>query len=49
MGKIDAIPLFPLLGVNNFQPILHMSKILVYLYKTDKGINQFAIGYVINP
>ena len=26
-----------------------MSKILVYLYTTEKRINQFAIGYIINP
>ena len=49
MGKIDVIPLLPLLGVNHRQPILYMSKILVYLYGTDKHVNQFSIGYMINP
>ena len=49
MVKIDVIALLPLLGVNNCQNLLHMSKILVYLYTTDKRINQFAIGYMINP
>ena len=48
-GKIDVIPLLPLLGVNCRQPVLHMSKILVYLYATDKQINQFAINFIINP
>ena len=48
MGKIDVIPLLPLLGVNHRQPILYMSKILVYLYGTDKHVNQFAVGFMIN-
>ena len=26
-----------------------MSKIMVYCYTTDKTINQFEIGYMINP
>ena len=49
MGKIDVIPLLPLLGVNHRQPIVHISKILVYLYTTDKHINQFKIGYMMKP
>ena len=48
-GKINVIPLLPLLGVNHCQPIFHMFKILVYLYTTDECINQFPIGYMINP
>ena len=47
--KIDVIPLFTFLGVNNLQPILHMSERLVYIYTTEKQINKFAIGYMINP
>ena len=39
----------PVVGFNNLQPILHISKIIVYCYSTDKSINQFAIGYMINP
>ena len=39
----------PLLGVNNRQPLLNISKILVYIYTTDKSFNQFEIGYIINP
>ena len=49
MVKIDVIPLLALLGVNHSQPILHMYKIFVYIYTTDKQINQFEIGYMINP
>ena len=39
----------PLGIVNRRQPILHMSKIMVHFYSTDKGINQFSICYMINP
>ena len=46
---LDVIPLLPLVGVNHRQPILHMSKILVYMYTTDERINIFSIGYMINP
>ena len=49
METIDVIPLLPLLGVNHRQPLLNMSKRLVYLYTTDEHINQFEIGYIINP
>ena len=45
MGKFDDIPQWPLLGLYNSQLIFNMSKILVYIYTTDKQINQFGIGY----
>ena len=46
---LAVIPLMPLVGVNNIQPILHMYKIMVKCYSTDETINQFVIGYMINP
>ena len=39
----------PLVGLNSRQHILHMSKIMVHCYYTDETINQFSIGYMINP
>ena len=39
-GKIDFIPLFTLLGVNHRQPLLHLSKRMVYLFTIKKQINQ---------
>ena len=39
----------PILGVNNSLPILHMYKIMVHIYTTDKTVHQFAIGYMMNP
>ena len=44
-----VIPLFPLVGVNNCEPILHISKRMVYLYATEEQMNQFAIGCMIKP
>ena len=49
MRKIEVIPLFLLLGLNHRQPVLHTSKILVYIYTTDECINKFAISYMIKP
>ena len=45
---MDTIPIFPLLGVNLCQTTLHMSKILVYLYTTDRCIDQFETCFMIN-
>ena len=43
------IPLMTLVWVNNRQPILHMSKIMVHCYYTNETINKFANGYINNP
>ena len=46
---IDAIHLLLLIGVNYCQTLIHMYRILVDLYPTEKQINQFSVGYIINP
>ena len=46
---LDVITLIPLLGANHRQPILHMYKKIVQCYSIDESINQFEIGYMINP
>ena len=43
------ISLMPILGVNNYQHILHMPKRMVYCYTTGGNMNQFTTGYMINP
>ena len=43
MVKIDVIPLLPLLGLNFHQPILHMSKRMVYLYTIDEKLINFQL------
>ena len=45
----DFIILIPLLGLYHRQPLLHMSKIFVYINTTYERINPFSIGYMINP
>ena len=44
-----GIPLMPIVGVNHCLRILHLFKILVHIYTTENTINQFSIGYMINP
>ena len=40
----DFIPLMPIVGVNHCLPILHLSKIMVHIYSTEKAMHQFSIG-----
>ena len=49
MVKNWCYPIIAMVGVNNCQPIIQMSTIMVYLYTTYKHINQFAIGYMLTP
>ena len=46
---LDVITLMPLVGVNHHQPILKLSKRMVHYCSTYESINQFVIGYIINP
>ena len=39
----------PLVGVNHCQAILHICRRMVHICSTYDLINQFEIGYVINP
>ena len=45
----DVILLLSLLGVNNCLPLLYTSKTFIYMNIIGKGMNQFAIGYMVNP
>ena len=45
----DIIPLMPIVGVNHRLPLSHLSKIMVHIYTTGKTIEQFTIGYIVNP
>ena len=43
--KLPAvIPIMKIVGVNHCPPILHLYKIMVHIYTTEKTIHQFAIG-----
>ena len=43
------MPILPLLGGNHRLPLLHMSKSLIWIEETEERINEFEIGYMINP
>ena len=38
-----------LLGTNCLRPLLHMSKSYIWLEETNQFINEFSIGYMMNP
>ena len=38
-----------LFGANNCLPLFHMAKHFIWINKTKKRINDFEIGYMINP
>ena len=42
-------PIFPLLGSNCRLPLLHMDKRFICSEERKKPINEFDIGYMINP
>ena len=48
MVNIDVIILFDVVRVKYRQLLLQMSKILVYIYTTEKCIKQFLISYITN-
>ena len=42
-------PLLPFLGDNHRIPLLHMAKPFIWPEETKEFINEFKIGYMINP
>ena len=38
-----------LLGIDHCLPLLHMAKRFIWIEETGKRINEFGIGYMINP
>ena len=38
-----------LLGTNHRMPLSHMAKIYILLEETNQRINEFSIGYMMNP
>ena len=45
----NNFPLLIFFGVNHCLNLLHMSKNFVYLYNVEEFINEFEIGYMVNP
>ena len=38
-----------LLGTNSRMPLLHMAKSYIWFEETNQRINEFSIGYTMNP
>ena len=49
MDYCHHMRMLQLLGSNQCLPLLHMSKRFILLEETGKRINDFEIGYMINP
>ena len=43
------MPMLSLLGANNFLPLFHMAKSFIWIEETKERMNEFSIGYMINP
>ena len=43
------MPMLSLLGVNHCLPVFHVSKSFIWINETKQRINEFIIGYMINP
>ena len=41
--------MLPLLGDNHCLPLSHMAKHFIWIEETGERINEFDIGYMINP
>ena len=45
----NYMPMLSLLGKNHRLPLSHMDKRLIWINETKKRIDEFKIGYMINP
>ena len=48
-NKLNLLNLQSMLGANFRMPLLHMSKSYIWLEETNQRINEFSIGYTMNP
>ena len=45
----NHMPMKLLLGTNHLLPLFHMSKLFIWIEETKESINEFSLGYMINP
>ena len=48
-NQLNIMDIQYLLGTNHRLPLLNMAKSYIWLGKTNKRINEFSIGYTMNP
>ena len=46
---MNLLDMQSMLGTNFRMPLLHMSKSYIWIEETNQHINEFSIGYMINP
>ena len=46
---MNILDLQSMLGTNCRMPLLHMSKSYIWLEETNQRINEFSVGYMMNP
>ena len=47
--QLNLMDIQSLLGTNHHMPLSHMAKSYICLEETYKRINEFSIGYMMNP
>ena len=48
-NQLNLIDIQSLLGINHRLPLSYMDKIYIWLEETNQSINEFSIGYMMNP
>ena len=48
-NKLNLLGIKYLLGTNSHMPLLHMAKSCIWLEEKNQHINEFSIGYMMNP
>ena len=48
-NQMNLLDMQSMLGANCRMPLLHMSKSYIWLEETNQLINDFSIGYMMNP
>ena len=48
-NKLNLMDIQPLVGTNHRLPLSHTAKSYIWLEETDQRINEFSIGYMMNP
>ena len=48
-NKMNILDIQSMLGTNCCMPLLHMSRSYIWIEETNQLINEFSIGYTMNP
>ena len=48
-NQINLLEIQSMLGTNCCGPLLHMANSYIWLEETNQRINEFSIGYIMNP